>query len=136
MEALKFGQTAKDHFESIMPGNVTHGWEKYVVTDGETCLLVRSDYKPEPSQMVFLCSIRNGTACVELYRAGKVNKFSTMNALQYGQKVKDHFESIMPGNIAHGWKKYMATDGEICLNVEIKSGSFEYRKPAEKKLAK
>ncbi|WP_421794922.1 hypothetical protein [Haliscomenobacter sp.] len=74
MNALQFGQKAKEHFESIMPGNITHGWEKYVATDGENCLLVRSDYKPEPGQMVFLCSIRNGIACAELYRTGKAKE--------------------------------------------------------------
>lgn len=71
MNAIQFGQTAKDHYESVMPGNVSHGWEKFVATDGANCLIVRSDYKPKPGEMVFLCAIRNGTPMVELYRSGK-----------------------------------------------------------------
>ncbi len=71
MEALKFGAIAKEHYESVMPGNISHGWEKYVATDGVNCLLVRSDYRPRLGEMVFLCAIRNCTPMVELYRIGK-----------------------------------------------------------------
>ena len=71
MNAIAFGQTAKEHFESIMPGNISNGWEKFVVTDGVNCLIVRSDYRPKAGEIVFHCSIRNGIACAELYRTGK-----------------------------------------------------------------
>ena len=71
MNAIQFGVTAKEHYESIAPGNVSHGWEKYVCTNGSDCIVVRSDYKPKAGEMIFLCSIRNGVAMVELYRAGK-----------------------------------------------------------------
>ena len=71
MNAIQFGQTAKEHYESVAPGNVSHGWEKYIATDGANCLIVRSDYRPKPGEMVFLCAIRNGTPMVELYRSGK-----------------------------------------------------------------
>ena len=71
MNAIQFGAIAKEHYESVMPGNILHGWEKYVATDGANCLIVRSDYKPKPGEMVFLCAIRNGTPMVELYRTGK-----------------------------------------------------------------
>jgi hypothetical protein len=71
MNAIQYGQTAKEHYESIAPGNISHGWEKYIATDGVACLIVRSDYRPKPGEMVFLCAIRNGVAMVELYRTGK-----------------------------------------------------------------
>lgn len=71
MNAIQFGQTAKDHFESIMPGNISNGWEKFVCTNGTDCIIVRSDYKPKDGQMVFHCQIRNGLASAELYRTGR-----------------------------------------------------------------
>ena len=71
MNAIAFGQTAKEHFESIMPNNISNGWEKFVVTDGANCLIVRSDYRPKDGEIVFHCQIRNGIACAELYRTGK-----------------------------------------------------------------
>jgi len=71
MNALQFAQVAKDHFEAIAPKNILHGWEKYVATDGENCLIVRSDYRPKPGEIVFHCIIRNGLPSVELYRTGK-----------------------------------------------------------------
>lgn len=71
MNAITFGATAKDFFESFMPRNVVHGYEKYIACDGTNCVVVRSDFRPQPGQMVFLCSIKNGLAVAELYRQGK-----------------------------------------------------------------
>ena len=71
MNAIQFGQTAKEHYESIMPGNISHGWEKFITTDGVNCLVVRSDYRPKAGEIVFHCIIRNGLPSVELYRTGK-----------------------------------------------------------------
>ncbi len=71
MDAIQFSKIAKDHFESIMPKNISNGWEKFVTTDGLDCLIVRSDYRPKPGEIVFHCSIRNGIASAELYRTGK-----------------------------------------------------------------
>lgn len=73
MSALQFSQVAKDHFESIAPQNIAHGYEKYIVTDGEKCLIVRSDYKARAGEIVFHCSIKNGIPCVELFRTGKTS---------------------------------------------------------------
>lgn len=71
MNAIQFGAIAKEHYESVMPGNISHGWEKYIAVDVTGCVVVRSDFRPQPGQMVFLCSIRNGIPMVELYRQGK-----------------------------------------------------------------
>lgn len=71
MNALQFAQVAKDHFESIAPKNIAHGYEKFVTTDGEKCLIVRSDYRPKAGEIVFHCSLKNGIPCAELYRTGK-----------------------------------------------------------------
>jgi len=71
MNALLFAQVAKDHFEAIAPKNILHGYEKFVVTDGVNCLIVRSDYRPRAGEIVFHCSIKNGIPCAELYRTGK-----------------------------------------------------------------
>lgn len=71
MNAIQFGATAKEFFESFMPRNIVHGYEKYIVCDGVNCVVVRSDFRPQPGQMVFLCSIKNGLAVAELYRTGK-----------------------------------------------------------------
>jgi hypothetical protein len=71
MNAIIFGATAKDFFESFMPRNIVHGYEKYILCDGSDCVVVRSDFRPQPGQMIFLCTIRNGVAMVELYRTGK-----------------------------------------------------------------
>jgi len=71
MSALLFAQVAKDHFEAIAPKNIAHGYEKFVVTNGSDCLIVRSDYRPRAGEIVFHCIIRNGLPSVELYRTGK-----------------------------------------------------------------
>lgn len=71
MNAIKFGAIAKEFFESVMPGNIVQGYEKYIAVDVTGCVIVRSDYRPNPGEMVFLCSIRNSKPMVELYRAGK-----------------------------------------------------------------
>lgn len=71
MNALLFAQVAKDHFEAIAPKNIVNGYEKFVVTDGVNCLIVRSDYRPKAGEIVFHCSIKNGIPCAELYRTGK-----------------------------------------------------------------
>ena len=79
MNAIQFGQTAKEHYESVMPGNISHGWEKYIAVDVTGCVVVRSDYRPKSGEMVFLCAIRNGTPMVELYRTGKQETVAAQN---------------------------------------------------------
>jgi hypothetical protein len=71
MDALKLGEKAREHLEATAPRSLAHGYEKYILTDGESCLIVRSDYRPAPGQMVFFCSIKNGLAVSELHRKGK-----------------------------------------------------------------
>lgn len=71
MDVLKFSERAVEYFEAIAPKNIVHGYEKFVLTNGQTCTIVRSDYRPRQGEMVFLCSIRNGIPMVELYRTGK-----------------------------------------------------------------
>ena len=72
MDVLKFGQRACDFFDSTAPKNIMWGYEKYILTDGQDCVIVRSDHKPEPGKMIFLCSIKNGIACAELYRKSRI----------------------------------------------------------------
>ena len=71
MDVLKFSERAVEYFEAIAPRNIAHGYEKYILTNGQICTVVRSDNRPKAGEMIFLCAIKNGIPCAELYRQGK-----------------------------------------------------------------
>lgn len=63
----------------IAPANVVHGWEKYILTDGENCVLVGKDHSPNPGEAVFDVRKRNAQIVVELHRHESMQTKRPMN---------------------------------------------------------
>ena len=47
LSPLQLSSVAKSYYEGSIPKN-TFGMEKYVATDGENAMFVKSDYQPAP----------------------------------------------------------------------------------------
>ena len=52
LSPLQLSSVAKSYYEGSIPKN-TFGMEKYVATDGENAMFVKSDYQPAPGEVVF-----------------------------------------------------------------------------------
>ena len=68
MNLLRLSSTAQAYYEGLRAPSLVQGWEKYVVTDGTQCMIVRSDYQPEPGAAVFYIVTRNGKTSVQPYK--------------------------------------------------------------------
>lgn len=71
MKILQLSAVAQAYYEGLRAPNLCQGWEKYVATDGTTCMFVRSDYEPQPGEAVFFLSVRNRKTSCQLYKANK-----------------------------------------------------------------
>ena len=64
---LQLSSVAKSYYEDSTPKNV-FGMEKYVATDGNNSMFVKSDYEPVKGEAVFYIKrVRNGVYC-QLYK--------------------------------------------------------------------
>jgi hypothetical protein len=54
------------HYENLRSRNLVSGWEKYVLTNGNECLFVDSNYLPQKGEYLFYCTTRNGLTLCEL----------------------------------------------------------------------
>lgn len=68
MKLLDMSQAARQYYERLRAKSLAQGWEKYVATDGYTCLFVNSSYDPQPGEAVFFLSTRNFNTSVQLYK--------------------------------------------------------------------
>ena len=69
MNILQYSDKAKAYYNRLR-ANIVHGWEKYVATDGERCVFVRSDYEPGPGEAVFYLVTRNRNTLCQLHKQG------------------------------------------------------------------
>ena len=46
MNLLELAKVAQTYYEKLKAPSLAQGWEKYVATDGTTCMFVKSDYEP------------------------------------------------------------------------------------------
>ena len=69
MKILQLSAVAQAYYEGLRAPNLCQGWEKYVVTNGTTCMFVRSDYEPQPGEAVFFLVVRNRKTSCQLYKA-------------------------------------------------------------------
>lgn len=58
---------AKSYYEGSIPKN-TFGMEKYVATDGENAMFVKSDYQPAPGEVVFYIKRMRSELYCQLYK--------------------------------------------------------------------
>jgi hypothetical protein len=51
MNILKLSKIAQDYYEKTRGKTLYSGYEKNVLTDGERCLFVKSDYEPAAGEV-------------------------------------------------------------------------------------
>lgn len=71
MNLLQLSAVAQAYYEGLRAPSLVQGWEKYVVTNGTTCMFVRSDYEPQPGEAVFFLTVRNKKTSCQLYKPNK-----------------------------------------------------------------
>lgn len=69
MNILELSKTATLYYNILKSKRLAQGWEKYVVTDGKTCLFVKSDYEPQPGEAVFFLQTKNFNTMCQLYKS-------------------------------------------------------------------
>ena len=67
LSPLQLSSAAKSYYEGSIPKN-TYGMEKYVATDGENTMFVKSDYQPAPGEVVFYIKRMRSELYCQLYR--------------------------------------------------------------------
>ena len=78
LSPLQLSSVAKSYYEGSIPKN-TYGMEKYVATDGENAMFVKSDYQPAPGEVVFYIKRMRSELYCQLYR-------ESYNTWRYGKK--------------------------------------------------
>ena len=71
MKLLELSRRAQAYYERLRAPRMAQGWEKYVATDGTTCMFVNSSYDPQPGEAVFFLSTRNFNTMCQLYKVGE-----------------------------------------------------------------
>lgn len=67
LSPLQLSSAAKSYYEGSIPKN-TYGMEKYVATDGENTMFVKSDYQPAPGEVVFYIKRMRSELYCQLYK--------------------------------------------------------------------
>lgn len=68
MTIIQLSRVAQAYYEGIKAPSLAQGWEKYVATDGEQCLFVKSDYEPKEGEAVFFLTTRQRKTSVQLWK--------------------------------------------------------------------
>lgn len=74
MTILELSKIAQDYYNSLRKKALPSGWEKYVATDGESCMFVKNDYEPEPGQAVFYLMTRHFQTLCQLHKQNQAEK--------------------------------------------------------------
>ena len=65
MTIIQLSRVAQAYYEGLKAPSLAQGWEKYVATDGEQCLFVKSDYEPKEGEAVFFLTTRQRKTSVQ-----------------------------------------------------------------------
>lgn len=71
MNTLELAKVAQAYYDKLKAPSLAQGWEKYVVTDGKTCMFVKSDYEPKQGEAMFFLSVRNRNTSCQLYKTAE-----------------------------------------------------------------
>ena len=71
MNLLQLSSVAQAYYERLKAPSLAQGWDKYVATNGTTCMFVHSDHEPQPGEAVFFLSTRNFNTMCQLYKVGE-----------------------------------------------------------------
>lgn len=69
-DLLKLSKVAEQYYNVRKKKGLPSGWEKYVCTDGQQSMFVKSDYEALPGQAVFYLFTRNFQTVCQLYKNG------------------------------------------------------------------
>ena len=69
MSIIELASVAQAYYETLRALSLVQGWDKYIVTNGETCLFVHSDYEPRKGEAVFFLTTRNRKTSNQLYKS-------------------------------------------------------------------
>jgi hypothetical protein len=69
MKVLQLSKVAQAYYEGLRAPSLAQGWDKYVATDGEQCLFVKSDYEPKEGEAVFFLTVRNRNVACTLHKS-------------------------------------------------------------------
>ena len=68
MTIIQLSRVAQAYYEGLKAPSLAQGWEKYVATDGEQCLFVKSDYEPKEGEAVFFLTTCQRKTSVQLWK--------------------------------------------------------------------
>ena len=74
MSLLDLAAAAQTYYEGLRALSLAQGWDKYVATDGTTCMFVKSDYEPQGDEAVFFLTTRNRFTSIQLHKTSDVWK--------------------------------------------------------------
>lgn len=70
MSIIEMSNMAVRYYDSLKKKGLPQGWEKYVATNGQSCIFVKSDYEPKENEAVFYLQTRNFQTLCQLYKRG------------------------------------------------------------------
>lgn len=70
IDVLKYSAVAESYYNRLKKKGLPSGWEKWVATNGDRCVFVKSDYKPLANEAVFYLQTRNFNTLCQLYKRG------------------------------------------------------------------
>jgi len=68
MNTIALAKVAQAYYDGLKAPSLAQGWDKYVATDGENSIFVKSDYEPKKGEAVFFLTVRNRKTCCTLYK--------------------------------------------------------------------
>lgn len=71
MNTLELASVAQAYYEGLRAPSLAQGWDKYVATNGQQCMFVKSDYEPQKGEAVFFLTVRNRKVSCQLHKAAE-----------------------------------------------------------------
>ena len=68
MNLLQLSAVAQAYYEGLRAPSLAQGWEKYVATNGTTCMFVTAAYEPQEDESVFFLCTRNRKTSCQTYK--------------------------------------------------------------------
>lgn len=68
---MELASVAQAYYEGLKAPSLAQGWDKYVATNGTTCMFVKSDYEPQDGEAVFFLTVRNRNTSCQLYKTSE-----------------------------------------------------------------
>lgn len=118
MNTIQLARIAQDYYEGLRAPSFVQGWDKYLATDGKTCMFVKAEYTPQPGEAVFFLTTRNRKTMCQLYKKPKMKtNIRTMEALaEYYNSSEDYPADLEDIIEANGWVSDTHKQWGVCHN--------------------